>query len=111
MTTSQAAQPRTPHNRQLRRIAHHLDPVIIIGEQGLSDGVLAETNRALSDHELIKVKVASTDRAERTAVAAQLADKLEAEVVQRIGKIVVLFRANPKANPKLSNLHRAGGGA
>ena len=90
----------------LRQIAHHLDTVVIVGDQGLSDGVMAEIERALVDHELIKVKLAIGDRETRADAAKTIADACEAEVVQSIGKIIVLFRANPKANPKLSNLAR-----
>lgn len=96
--------------KTLRRIAHHLDPVVIIGDSGLSEGVVAEAQRALADHELIKVRIASADRAQRNEVGEELAAACEATVVQRIGKILVLFKTNPKPNLKLSNLHRYGGG-
>lgn len=92
--------------KQLRQIAHHLDPVLIVGEQGLSDNLLTEANRALTDHELIKVKLQSADRAERSAIADALASHCGAALVQKIGKVVVLFRANPEAKPALSNVSR-----
>ena len=94
--------------RRLRQIAHHLDSVVGIGDNGLSEGLIGETERALTDHELIKVKVNVVGRQERTALGAELAAACSAAVVQRIGKIIVLFRANPKADPKLSNLARLG---
>ena len=97
--------------KTLRRIAHHLDTVVTVSDGGLSEGVLGETNRALDDHELIKVRVVDNDRAARSATIEALASATEAHVVQKIGKVAVLFRANPKANPKLSNLHRYAGGA
>ncbi len=78
----------------------------MVGDQGLSSGVMAEVERALTDHELIKIKLAIGDREARTETANAIADACNAEVVQNIGKIVVLFRANPKANPKLSNIAR-----
>ena len=97
--------------KPLKRIAHHLDPVILIGDQGLTDGVIEETERALNDHELIKVKIATDDRQARVAVGDKLAAACAAELVQRIGKIAILYRTNPKPNTKLSNLHRFSGGA
>ena len=90
----------------LRQIAHHLDAVVIVGDQGLSEGVMAEIERALTDHELIKIKLASGDRETRADAAKAIADACHAQVVQSIGKVIVLFRANPKANPKLSNIAR-----
>jgi len=94
--------------KRLRQIAHHLDPVIIVGDHGVSDAVIAETDRALTDHELIKVKVQSGDREERALATAALAGACSAEVVQSIGKVVVLYRRNPEAKPRLSNLARFG---
>ena len=103
------AKPFTgPDRRRLRQIAHHLDPVVIIGDQGVSDAVIAETERALADHELIKVRIHSGDREERAAAAAALASACHAETVQSVGKILVLFRRNPQAKPRLSNLARFG---
>ena len=92
--------------RRLRRIAHHLDPIILLGDAGATEGVIAETQRALSDHELIKVRVAAMDRADRKQVIQQLAAACAATVVQEIGRVAVLYRANPKAEPRLSNVVR-----
>ena len=60
--------------KALRRIAHHLHPVVMIGDGGVSEAVIAETHRALDDHELIKVKVNAMDREDRTALTDALAD-------------------------------------
>ena len=92
--------------KALRRIAHHLHPVVMIGDGGVSEAVIAETHRALDDHELIKVKVNAMDREDRTALTDALAEACQAEVVQRIGKVAVLFRKNPEPKPELSNLSR-----
>ena len=92
--------------RRLRQIAHHLDPVVSMGDQGMSEGLIAETERALVDHELIKVRINMLDRKDRNSCGRDLAAACNAEVVQRIGKIIVLFRTNADANPKLSNLTR-----
>ena len=96
----------TREKKTLRQIAHHLASVIIVGDQGVTEGVLTETDRALKDHELIKVRLAIGDRETRTAAGAQIAASCNAEIVQRIGKILILFRSNPRANPKLSNIQR-----
>ena len=95
--------------KKYRRIAHHLQPIVMVGDGGVSAAVIAETNRALDDHELIKVKVNAMDRQDRGALIDALAAACQAEAVQKIGKIVVLYRRNPEANPALSNLSRAGG--
>jgi len=92
--------------KTLRQIAHHLEAVVTVGDQGVSDGVIAETERALHDHELIKVKLAVSDRSARHAMGNGLAESCAAEIVQAIGKVIVLYRANPKPNPKLSNVAR-----
>ena len=95
----------TQLKKSLRGVAHHLDPVVAVSERGITDGIIEETERALSDHELIKVKVFSPDRISRGAVATALA-QASSTVLQQIGKVAVLYRHNPKANPKLSNIAR-----
>jgi RNA-binding protein len=92
--------------KRLRQIGHALNPVVMIGGQGLTENVVEETNRALSDHELIKVKIAGEDREARVAVIAEIAEVTGAEVVQTIGKIVLLYKKAKPQNPKLSNLVR-----
>ena len=86
----------TPVQRkELRARAHALKPVIRVGDAGLSDAVLAETDRALHDHELIKVRLSGADREARAQMAAQLCAQLAAQQIQAIGHIRVIFRANP----------------
>lgn len=101
MTALSAAE-----KKQLRAIAHNLNPVIIVGDKGVSEGLLEELDRALEQHELIKVKFASNDREYRTEAMKELADKTKSTQVQIIGKIVVLLRRSKKPNAKLSNLIR-----
>ena len=96
----------TQMKKSLRGVAHHLDPVIAVSERGITDGIVEETERALSDHELIKIKVFSDDRTSRGEVASSLAEATSSIVLQQIGKVAVLYRHNPKANPKLSNIAR-----
>ena len=89
--------PLTPKGRQvLKARAHALKPVVLIGNQGLSEAVIKEINRALNDHELIKVKIASTDREERQAGIAAICEATKAELVQTIGHIGVFYR--PRAD-------------
>ncbi len=92
--------------REYRAIAHHLKPVIIVGDKGLSDGLREELERALNDHELIKVKIASQDREVRQEVITALCQSTGAQLVQTIGKIAVILRRAAKPNAKLSNLQR-----
>lgn len=92
--------------KRLRQIGHALNPVVMIGGQGLTDSVIEETVRALTDHELIKVKIAGEDRDTRAEVTEALAQATQAEVIQKIGKIVLLYKKAAKQNPKLSNLVR-----
>ena len=82
--------------RHLRGLAHALKPVIRLGNAGLSDAVVAETARALHDHELIKVKAPGGDRAARDAHFTLLAAKTGSALVQRIGNVATLYRAHPE---------------
>lgn len=92
--------------KQLRAIGHQLKPVVTISEKGVSEGVLLELERALEDHELIKVKLAVNDPQARRELAAELCQHSGAELVQAVGKVILLVRAAKKPNPKLSNLIR-----
>ncbi len=79
-----------------RAEAHHLDPVVMIGNDGLTPAVVKETDAALKAHGLIKVRVQGDDRAAREAIYLQLADQLNAAPIQHIGKLLVLWRPMPK---------------
>ncbi|MET0382366.1 MAG: YhbY family RNA-binding protein [Burkholderiaceae bacterium] len=90
----------SPAERKERRgEAHHLDPVVMIGADGLTAAVLQEAEAAIKSHGLIKVRVFSDDRAAREAMLAELADKLDAAPVQHIGKLLVLWRPPAEATP------------
>ena len=82
--------------RHLRGLAHPLKPVILIGNAGVSEGVIAETRRALADHELIKVRLPGLPREERDTALADLAARTEAALVGRIGHVAILYRPNPE---------------
>ena len=88
----------TPAERKaLKAKAHKLDPVVHVGAKGLTDEVIAEIDRALHAHELIKVRAASLDRNAREEAFGRIAEKTGADAVQHIGKVFVLFRKKPDA--------------
>ena len=93
--------------RSLRAIGHRLNPVVTVAGQGLSETVCAEIERALHDHELIKVKLAVGEREEKAELSQAILAQFNCELVQAIGKVILIYRKNPKPNPKLSNLLRA----
>ena len=84
----------------LKARAHVLRPVVLLGAAGLTEMVVREIDRALAAHQLIKIKVPGDDRAERTQIAAEIAEKLSAANVQSIGKTIVLFRPQPESEEK-----------
>jgi putative YhbY family RNA-binding protein len=87
----------SPHERRaLRAKAHHLRPVVTIGQQGLTPTVLTEIDLALNAHGLVKVRVFEDDRDLRDALLAEIADGLDAAPVQHIGKLLVLWRPQPE---------------
>ena len=88
----------TPAQRKDHRAdAHHLNPVVMIGSDGLTDAVKKETDAALNAHGLIKIRVLSDDRTGRDTMFKTLADELNAAPIQHIGKLLVLWRpAVPK---------------
>jgi len=93
----------TPAERKEKRgDAHHLDPVVMIGAEGLTPAVLKEAEAAIRSHGLIKVRVFSDDRATREAMLLEMADKLDAAPVQHIGKLLVLWRPVADAVPEES---------
>lgn len=87
--------------RHLRSLAHHLKPVVMIGQHGLKDSILDELEIALDVHELVKVRVSAEDRDDRTEMIERLVAASGAELVQTIGHIAVLFRRNAK-KPKIA---------
>ena len=93
--------------KQFKAIAHHLKPVVIIAGNGITEGVARELERALTDHELIKIKIAVGEREDRAAIADEITCLTGSELVQMIGRTAVLLRHNQKPNPKLSNLIKA----
>lgn len=81
--------------RHLKSLAHHLNPVVRVGQHGVRETVLEELNGALDAHELVKVKIAA-EREQRAEIAQLLCRESGAELIQSIGQMVVLFRRNRK---------------
>jgi RNA-binding protein len=81
---------------ELRAGAHKLHPIVIVGDKGLTDEVLAEIDRSLKAHELIKVRAMTNEREARDAWLEKICERLEAHPVQQIGKVFVIYRENPK---------------
>ena len=81
--------------RALRARAHHLHPVVMIGEAGLTPQVLREIDANLRSHELIKVRVLGDDREARTALVSSICGQTGAHAIQQIGKILVIYRPRP----------------
>ncbi|MDO4441541.1 MAG: YhbY family RNA-binding protein [Moraxella sp.] len=94
--------------KELRGIGHRLNPIVTVGASGLSPTLLEEVSRALHDHELIKIKIPAGSSEERKECADAIAQATDSKVVHHIGRMVLLLRKNPEANPKLSNLARFG---
>jgi RNA-binding protein len=83
----------TPAQRKVHRAdAHHLNPVVLIGGDGLTPAVQKEVDGALKAHGLIKIRVFNDDRAEREAILMRLTDELNAAPIQHIGKLLVIWR-------------------
>lgn len=92
--------------RQLRAIGHKLKPVVTVAGNGLSESVFAEIDRALNQHELIKIKLAVGGKDAKAAVSEEICKRAGAEVVQSIGNMILVLRRTAEPDPRLSNLIR-----
>ena len=101
MTTSSADK------KYLRSLGHRLKPVVTVASNGLTESVVAEIERALDDHELIKIKLAVGDREAKGIAIDEICHQCNAQSIQSIGHVVLLYRKADKPNPKLSNLLRS----
>jgi RNA-binding protein len=86
--------------RYLRGLGHHLDPVVQIGKDGITDALIAATNEALRTHELIKVKVGTESPVDRKEAGPELADKTGATLAQVLGRTLLLYKRHP-SKPKI----------
>ncbi len=78
--------------KHLKGLAHNLDPVVRVGKASVTEGVVAEAQKALEAHELVKVRIELDDGEQRRRIATQLAESTESDLVGTIGKIAILFR-------------------
>lgn len=92
--------------KRLKGIGHELKPIVMIGNKGITPTIVEEIDRALTDHELIKVKLPAGTKQERDLIGEELASAANAALIHSIGRMALLLRQNPNANPKLSNLAR-----
>lgn len=106
MATNTGSKLDAGEKKQLRAIGHSLKPIVTVAGAGLTDGVLAELNRALDDHELIKVKIAVGDRELKHTTISQLCERSGAILVQTIGNVALVLRKAKKPDRALSNLQR-----
>lgn len=88
------------HIKFLKGKAHHLDPVLILGDKGVTESFIKEADKALAHHELIKIKLADRDREERESITEEIVTALHATLIQKIGAMIILFRRNHEA-PKI----------
>lgn len=86
----------TAQKKQLRSQAHALKPIVIVGDKGITDNVLQEIDRALFDHELIKVRINAADKAEKKQLTQTICKHTQAALIQTIGHIIVIYRKRPK---------------
>jgi RNA-binding protein len=98
--------PSTPLRRRLRGLGHALTPVVQIGKLGASDAVTKQVNQALLDHELVKVKLGSECPETRFELAEQIAAVPGVNVVQILGRTILLYKRHPK-KPKFEKLSQA----
>jgi RNA-binding protein len=101
-------QPLTgAQRRHLRALAHDAKPVVQLGRHGLSAPFLAEVERALEEHELIKVRLRGAERAERRQIVDELGSRLRCEPLGTVGQVAILYR--PAAEPERRRIDPAGG--
>lgn len=84
----------------LKKLSHHLKPVVIVGQAGLGDNVLNEVEIALEKHELIKIKIAA-DKLERNTLTQTICDITAAELISQIGQMSIVFRVS-KEHPQIA---------
>ncbi|AFL72673.1 YhbY family RNA-binding protein [Thiocystis violascens] len=81
--------------RWLKKQVHHLNPVVLVGQHGLTESVLAEIEIAMSHHELLKIRINAGDREARDAAIAVIQERTQANLITRIGNVAAFYRANP----------------
>jgi len=87
----------TLEKKKLRVSAHRLKPLVTLGQAGLTEAVIAETEITLNDHELVKIKIRCSDRELRKQLAQTLCQRTRSELIQQIGQITVIYRKKPSS--------------
>jgi len=82
--------------RELKSQSHHLKPIILLGANGLTESVHAEIERALYDHELIKIKLCSKEKTEKQALTDAICDHHNASVISQIGHVIAIYKKSDK---------------
>lgn len=82
--------------RYLRGLAHAMSPVVIVGQRGLTDAVVRQVDAALTDHELVKIRIGGECSVDRDAAAAALAERTGCAVAGAIGRVLILYRPHPE---------------
>jgi len=91
---------------RLKSDSHHLEAVVLVGANGLTEAVLSEIDRALTAHQLVKVRLPASQRPEREQLFAQVAERLGAARIQLIGRLMVLYRPAPSSDPQPFSPHK-----
>jgi|TARA_B100001996_G_C18584125_1_gene563470 RNA-binding protein len=92
--------------KHFRSIGHNLKPIVTIAQKGITENIKKELNRALTEHELVKIKLLTSDRSKKKKLSSEICSELGAECIQSIGHIVLLYRMAKKPDARLSNLIR-----
>lgn len=87
-----------PQKKYLRGLGHALKPIVMVGDSGISDNVVAELDGCLDHHELVKIRVKVGDRGARDTAISELCARTTATLVQQIGNMALLYRENPEKN-------------
>ena len=93
--------------KRFRSIGHELSPIVTIAQKGVTENIKTEIERALKQHELIKIKLITTTREEKKSLAESLCQKFSAECIQSIGHMILVYRPTKMPDPRLSNIKRS----
>lgn len=93
--------------KHFRTIGHKLKPIVTVADKGITENILTETKRALADHELIKITVRCLDRDAKRAIIDEIVTKTNAELIQTVGHIALIYKAAKQPDPRLSNILRS----
>ena len=91
--------------KRFKAIGHSLKPIVIVSHRGLSANIQNEIDRALSDHELIKIKILTAKRTDRDDISQEICRYHNAEYIQGIGHVILIYRSSKNTTPRLSNLY------